>query len=532
MSAVRPTSRPHHAASDMPDGSAVDLDARIDEILARHPSVGLALGVVRDGRLAFFRGHGLADIASRTPITEDTVFRIGSVTKTMTAIAVMQLWEQGRVDLDAPANRYLRAFRLIPVQQGWRPATLRHLLTHTAGVPDLRRFSDLLHAGLTPNDGRPPLLSVPFGGALPPLAEHYREGLRVVVEPGTTFAYSNPSFAALGQVVEDVSGEPIDRYLRDRLFRPLGMGDTDLVRDGRLAARLATGYAFGGLGPRAVPDRDWVGAAGGGVYSTPRDLSRYAAALLAGGANDRGQVLRPATLATMFEPHFQPDPRIPGMGLGVFRGDVAGHRIIVHDGILPGFNAELLLAPEDGIGLFAVTNGSAGAFAWLPDELDRLLRQLLAVPEAGNAGVAQHPEVWAGVCGRYVLPRVADARERLVLGGGVSVLVRGGRLVARVLTPLPALWRGMPLDAADARDPYAFRIDLSGVAMGPARVVFGPVVDGRATGLHTDLGGQPWSLRRTPDPGERQPLALPVASLLAVAGAAIAVRGRRRRSSR
>ena len=112
--------------------------ARVDEILNRRPAVGLAVGVVRDGRLEFFHGHGLADIASNTPITEDTVFRIGSITKLFTAIAVMQLCEQGLVDLDAPANDYLRAYQLIPAEAGFRPATLRHLLTHTAGIPDVR----------------------------------------------------------------------------------------------------------------------------------------------------------------------------------------------------------------------------------------------------------------------------------------------------------------------------------------------------------------------------------------------------------
>jgi CubicO group peptidase (beta-lactamase class C family) len=110
-----------------------ELDARARGILNRRPAVGLAVGVVRDGRLEDFAGHGLADIASGAPVTEDTVFRIASVTKTFTAIAVLQLWELGLLDLDAPANRYLRAYHLIPAKASFRPATVRHLLTHTAG---------------------------------------------------------------------------------------------------------------------------------------------------------------------------------------------------------------------------------------------------------------------------------------------------------------------------------------------------------------------------------------------------------------
>ena len=88
----------------MPEVDQLELRARIGRILNRRPAVGLAVGVVRNGGLEFFHGHGLADIASNTPVTGDTVFRIGSITKTFTAIAVMQLWEQGLVDLDAPAN--------------------------------------------------------------------------------------------------------------------------------------------------------------------------------------------------------------------------------------------------------------------------------------------------------------------------------------------------------------------------------------------------------------------------------------------
>src|SRR4051812_22474951 len=101
-----------------------------------------AVGVVRDGSLEWFYGHGVADIATNTPVTEDAVFRIASITKTITAIAVMQLWEQGLVDLDAPAHDYLRAYSLVPAEAGFRPATVRHLLTHTAGVRAVRRPAD------------------------------------------------------------------------------------------------------------------------------------------------------------------------------------------------------------------------------------------------------------------------------------------------------------------------------------------------------------------------------------------------------
>ena len=149
-----------------PDLNSRDIGARVDEILCRRPAVGLAVGVVRDGRIAFFRAHGVADIASFKPVTEDTAFRIASITKTFTAIAVMQLWEQGRIDLDAPANEYLRAYRLVAAQPGDRPATVRHLLTHTAGIPETIHPWGVIR----PDFGE----SVPAGLPLPTLAEYYR----------------------------------------------------------------------------------------------------------------------------------------------------------------------------------------------------------------------------------------------------------------------------------------------------------------------------------------------------------------------
>ncbi len=528
LPSTRPEERAQRAA---PEIAQSQIRARVEEILNRRPAVGLAVGVVRDGRLQLFHGHGLADIASNTPITEDTVFRIASLTKTFTAIAVMQLWEQGLVDLDAPANDYLRAYELICTRASWRPPTLRQLLTHTAGIPDVRHVSDLLHAGWTPSDGRPPLLSVEFGDPLPSLAEYYRGGLRVVVEPGSAFAYSNHGYATLGQIVEDVSRIPLERYFRERIFEPLGMADSDLVRADRIASRLATGYALGRRGPKPVPDRDWIGAGAGGIYSNPRDLARFVAALLGGGANDHGRVLERATLAAMFKPQYQPDARLPGMGLGFFRADAAGHRLVFHDGILPGFNAELLVAPDDGIGVIGLTNGSAGAFAWLSVELRQLVRDMLEVSEdAVRNDVPHHPEVWAGLCGRYVFPpHIADLRQRLMLGGGAEVFVRGGRLMIRLLTPVPALYRGLPLRPDDETDPYVFRLDLSAYGMASVRLVFAGVVEGRATPIHTDLGGQPWSLIRVPGATTRDAWLGPAVGAMGALTVATALRSIRRR---
>jgi CubicO group peptidase (beta-lactamase class C family) len=507
----------------------------VDRIFGRHRTVGVAVGVIRDGRPTVYLSRGSADLASRTPVTRDTVFRIASITKLFTAVAITQLWEQGLVDLDAPANDYLRAYRLVPAEPGFRPATLRHLLTHTAGIPEVRGLADLLHADLTPAGGRPALLSVRAGEPLPALAEYYRDGLRVVVEPGTAFAYTNHGFATLGQVVVDVTGLSLDRYLRERLFEPLGMSHTDLVRSARVAGRLATGYRLTRRGPRRVADREWVGAGSGGAYSSMADMTRFVTALLGGGAGQQGRILEPASLAAMMAPQFQPDPRLPGVGLGFFRGQVGGSQVVSHDGILPGFNSSLLMAPDDGIGIVAFTNGASGAVTWLDVELDGLLCRLLGVPdEAVTREAPGHPEAWAGLSGRYVFqPRISDLRARLMLSRGAEVAVIGGRLVVRLLTPVPIPRRGLPLRPDDEHDPDVFRLDLSNMGMSRVRVVFTRGPDGRATAAHTDLGGQPWTLVRVDHLRPRRAWLMPALGTAVLAGVIVGNRRRdRRRSAR
>jgi CubicO group peptidase (beta-lactamase class C family) len=458
-----------------------EMTSSVDGILNRWPAVGLALGVVRDGGLEFFSSHGVVNIESMAPVTEDTVFRIGSITKTFTAVAVMQLWEQGLIDLDAPANDYLRAFRLLPAKEGWRPATTRHLLTHTAGVPEWLHPSRMINSGWFGE-------TFPLDERLPTLAEYYRGHLRLAAEPGTVWTYSDHGFATLGQIVEDVSGQPLHRYFRELIFEPLGMTDTDLLRSQRLTSRLATGYRLRSAGAKAVTDRQGVTAAAGSIYSTPRDMARYVAALLAGGPGEHGSILKPETVALMFEPHYQPDPRIPGMGLAFWRVDLVGHQAVEHQGVVPGFNSQIFLAPGDGVGVMAFTNGSRNASGWLTGETQRLLRGLIgALREGIRTDVPQHPEIWARLCGWY-RPRAqqTDMMAWSIFGAGAKITVRRGQLILRTLSPIPALHRGLQLHPDDQEDTYVFRIDLFEYGLGTVRVVFSCDPSGTATGVHID----------------------------------------------
>lgn len=485
-----------HGPADRPRGQlgavspigAGELQRWASRVVARHPLVGFAAGVVRPEGLVALHTHGAADLDSGRPFDGDTVFRIASITKTFTAIAVMQLWERGLVDLDAPARRFLRSFRLVPVSNRFVEPTVRHLLTHTAGLPEVARLTGVVR----PDFGE----SAPAGRRLPSLPEFYRGALRVGAPPGARFVYGNHSYAALGQIVEDVSGVPFPTYLRTEIFSPLGMDASDLLRTAAVDARLATGYRIGSRGPRAVDDREMITAGAASVYSTAHDMARYLSALLGGGSNQHGRVLQATTLATMFEAHHLPDRRLPGFGLGFYRADLGGHRAVEHHGVHPGFDSHLGACPDDGVGVMAFITGARQAMLWLGAESSSLLRVLLGVPEdAVRVDVPQSPEVWDDMRGWYRLDAgLLDVRLREALGAGVEVVIRDGRPALRFLGPL--FFRPLALHPDDPDDPLLFRVDLSQFGGGTFRVAFSRDEGGRVAALHLDL--MPLTLAKQP----------------------------------
>jgi CubicO group peptidase (beta-lactamase class C family) len=444
-----------------------DIDAvleRIDDIsvpiINGAAMVGCSIGIVRDGELILARGYGFADVEDRRPVTPSTVFRIGSVSKTMTAIGVMQLVEQGRVDLDAPLSAYVRSFAL-KQPGGTRPATVRDVLTHTSGVGELRRLADLLQGGTIG-------LGVKHGEAIPSLADYYAAGLVAEVEPGVKWAYANHAIAALGQLIEDVTGQPFAGYMAEQVFSPLGMGTSDFLRSERVAAQLATGYVLKRGKVKAVPDMDIVVAAAGSVFSSTEDMAAYAAALMNGGANASGQVLKSDSLEEMYRPHWTADPRLPGQGLVFLLDEIAGRRIVGHDGGWPGFTSSMLVAPDDGLAVLAFTNSGSPAVHTLADTV---LRQLLGAPALGekppHRPVPASPHLWEELTGVYAPPPgfLTNFRHWSTFGGELEVVSRGNRLLAR--TPLGPLRKGVDLHAVDPDDPLVFEtvVDQQGMRL-------------------------------------------------------------------
>ncbi|HEY4561967.1 MAG TPA: serine hydrolase domain-containing protein, partial [Thermoanaerobaculia bacterium] len=253
---------------------------RLDELFSdfAREAPGLAVGVARNGQVLFQAGYGLADLDRQTRIDPDTAFHIASCGKQMTAVAVLMLAEEGKLDLDKPAARYL------PEMRGWgRKVTLRQLLHHTAGIPDT--YEALKERG-----------GVPTGtDALRLLARWHR----LDYSPGTQFVYSDSGYDILGTLIHRVSGRSYPRFLEERIFRPAGMKDSFVYDSARLrTARRALGYDRGFGGWWILDDDSPLNLlyGSGGVYSTVADLARYDRALFG------GQLLRPASLAAMLQP--------------------------------------------------------------------------------------------------------------------------------------------------------------------------------------------------------------------------------------
>jgi CubicO group peptidase (beta-lactamase class C family) len=430
------------------------------EAARRHSLGGVAVAVVRKGQPAEFDHLGLADRSTNRAIDAETVFRIASISKTMTAIGLMQLRDQGLFELDDPVNKFLAGFTIEP-PRGGSDVTFRHLLTHTAGIGELPRVSDLLRREAW-GMGKP-------GDPGADLAAIYRGSLQPDSVAGAKWAYANHGFAVLGQLVEDISGQPFAEHMREHLFHPLGMESTEYTRTDRTKDRIATGYHWMFRKYNALKDYDLTVLGAGSVLSSLADMATYAEWLLHGGAGPNGDVLRAETLAEMMSPQYSVDSRIPGMGLAFWLDAMGEHRIAGHDGNVPGFASSLAVAPDDGIGVVALTNNSSFIGAHLLAHT--VLRSLLDVPDPASQlprkDVAPSPHVWSELEGHYA-PKpgfLTNVRSWQMVGGEVQVLVKNRRLMIRGLSMLPVLRRGLELHPVDAADPLLFAVEAEGLVV-------------------------------------------------------------------
>ncbi|GAB1824313.1 serine hydrolase domain-containing protein [Herbidospora sp. RD11066] len=329
-------------------GFATPPDAKsfVDEFVPRqlkeHQVPGAAVTVVtRDGPV-FAAGYGVADLSTGRPVDPArTVFAPASVVKLITATAVMQLVEQGRVDLNADVNTYLTDFKIADAFPG-RPVTMAHLLTHTAGFA----ASDFGTGAASPSEVHP------LGAHL---ADHQPVRIR---PPGTRAVYSNYGMGLAGHIVELRSGLPFHRYVQEHILDPLGMTDTTLAQPEpeHIAEALAPGYLLvNGRQIRATGTMyGHMPPHGAGFRSTATDMAKFMVAQLNGG----GVILKPESVRLMQGRRFGNAEGTSGMGYGFQEYTRNGHRLLVHRGSIPGYFAILALLPDQGLGIYASYNGS------------------------------------------------------------------------------------------------------------------------------------------------------------------------------
>lgn len=328
------------AAGQMTELTAADADSWLDGFvpyaIARGDIAGAVVVIVKDGRVLTQRGYGFADIAARRRVDpETTLFRVGSTSKLFTWTAVMQLVEQGKLDLDSDINRYLD-FEIPPFEG--KPITLRNIMTHTPG------FEEAFKGGIT------------YSGNVDPLGVVVKRLLpRRVYAPGTTPAYSNYATAVAGYIVERVSGMPFDTYIERRIFQPLGMEHSSFRQPlpPALAPFMARGYPRASVAPKpfeliSVPPA-------GSLSMTAADAARFMIAHLNQGAG----LLQPTTANTMHTPAYGAIPHLNRMALGFYEQRINDLESIGHGGDLNNFHGDLWLFPQQNAGLLIEMN-SAG----------------------------------------------------------------------------------------------------------------------------------------------------------------------------
>jgi CubicO group peptidase (beta-lactamase class C family) len=329
------------AGADQPDTYRA-VDDYVHTQMAAYGIPGAALGIVQDDRVAYLKGYGLADPVGRR-VTPQTPFLLASVTKSFTALCIMQLVEEGAMTLDAPVRTYLPWFRAADADASSR-ITVRHLLNQASG------FSEL--------DGRRPFLNADDD---PDALESYVRSLSeatLIFAPGQRFEYSNANYNILGVIVQEVSGLSYETYVGTHVFQPLDMRHTHTSPAAARADRASDGhYPYFGIpvASDTVPSRATVSAAG--IYSTAEDMAHYLIAQLNGGRYGDRAVISANGMAEMHKPAVRLNS-VAHYGMGW----IVGHyydifdNAIRHDGAGPRFHSFALVVPERRFGIVWLIN--------------------------------------------------------------------------------------------------------------------------------------------------------------------------------
>lgn len=408
------------------------LDGFVPYALASGDVAGAVVVIVKDGQTVVQKGYGYADVAAHKPVDpETTLFRTGSVSKLTTWTSVMQLVEQGKLDLDADVNGYLD-FR-IPPRDG-KPITLRNIMTHTPG------FEERIKSLIIPEGQQFDALDVYLKAWVPTR----------IFAPGTTPAYSNYATAVAGYIVARVSGQSYDDYVDQHILAPLGMEHSTLRQPlpANLKEFMSKGYARASAPPK--PFEMVVAAPAGSQSASGADMGKFMIAHLQKGAFGTGRILQEETAEKMHTTPLTILPRVDRMVLGFYEQNRNGRRIIAHAGDTAWFHTDLYLFIDDGVGLFISMNsagkeGAAGKIrkAVFEQFADRYLPGPTFDGKVDEKTAAEHARMIAGV---YQVSRRAESNFlRLLNLAGIKVKANDDATIslsmATNLAGVPIKWR-------------------------------------------------------------------------------------------
>lgn len=434
-----------------PARTLAELRRQLDSIRTKYrvPGVGVAL-VTRDSIL-WAGGLGLADLATHRPVTAETHFRVGSISKTFVALGILRLMEQGKLTLDTPVRQIIPDVRIDNPWEATRPITVANLLEHTAGFDDMR-FNEMYVSGKAPDLPMGEVLAINPGSR------------RVRWEPGTRMSYSNPGYGVAGHLLEKVAGMPYDRYLRDSIIAPLGMTTASFELTDADTAALAQGYS--GTKPKPVGYPHIYHRPAGNLHCSPLELARLVRMFLHRGAIESVRIISPQTVDRMERTETTSlAARGVKNGYGLanyysFEFQVPTHG---HDGGIDGFLSDYQYSAEAGVGWVVLVNGGEDAgYGELVKAVGRFMLRDVAAPALPMISPSTDLARYVGYY-RPAAPRSQLFAIALDLVGGVRVTQRGDTLFqGPVLGKAEAL---VPASAATfrlAKRPAADRAFIEG----------------------------------------------------------------------
>jgi len=447
---------PGQAAGGPHEMTAADVETFLDGLvplqIKQDDIAGVTISVVKDGKLLFAKGYGYADVEKKKPVSaEETLFRPGSISKLFTWTAVMQLFEQGKLDLDRDVNEYLDY--KIPDAFG-KPITLKNIMTHTPGFEEQIKDLFLTDPSIKPNLGQYLKTHIPTR----------------IYPPGTVPAYSNYATAIAGYIVERISGRPFDEYVAENIIKPLNMTHSTFAQPlpPELAPFMSNGYR---LASDTAGTFEVVNAfPAGSLSSSATDMAQFMMAHLADGQLGNAQILKPETAGLMHSRLFALDDAANAMCYGFYEESRNGHRIIGHAGDTIYFHSDLHLVLDQKLGFFVSYNSAGrtggGRLNLWHAFLDRYYPYTASVTSSATA-----KDDAKAASGTYTLSRRAETSflktASLVSQFSVSPVGDGDIEIPQLtgINGKPKRWQGigpMTFLERDGQDKLIFKPDQSG----------------------------------------------------------------------